>query len=68
LLKWLAARRHCQTLPNGFSAQMQVMNAKAAHITDNMILALVRGEGDYGKFNSVRAHNNQILRNFGQSH
>lgn len=68
LLKWLAARRHCETLANGFSPATQQVAAKAAGITDNMILALVRGEGNFGKFNYVRIHNGQILQNFEQSH
>lgn len=68
LLKWLAARRHCQTLPNGLNPQVQEVAVRSARITDNMILALVRGEGDYQKFNYVRAHNNQILQDFSQSH
>jgi hypothetical protein len=68
LLKWLAARRHCETLPNGLSPEVQAVNLKATRITDNMILALVRGEGDFGKFNYVRAHNSQVFQNFRQSH
>jgi len=68
LMRWLAARRHCQTLPNGFSPAVQVMNRRASDITDRMILSVADGKMTYGNFNYTRAHNTGVFLNYLHSH
>lgn len=68
LKRWLAARHHCETVPNGFRPDVQAMNMRSGQITDRMILAVIDGRMTYGEFNYTRAHNAQVFENYRLSH
>ena len=68
LMKWLAARHHCETVANGLRADVQAMNLRSAHITDKMIVAVAEGRMTFGDFNYTRAHNSLLVENYAHSH
>jgi hypothetical protein len=68
LIKWLAARHHCETVANGLRADVQAMNLRSARITDKMIVAVADGRMTFGDFNYTRAHNSLVVLNYQQSH
>jgi hypothetical protein len=68
LMKWLAARHHCETVANGLRSDVQAMNLRSAHITDKMIVAVAEGRMTFGDFNYTRAHNSLVVLNYQQSH
>lgn len=68
LMKWLAAREHCLTMPTGYRSDVQAMNLRSADITNRMIVAVAAGRMTYGNFNYTRAHNHAVLMNYMRTH
>ena len=68
LMKWLAARQHCETMANGLRPDVQAMNIRQSDITDRMIVAVADGRMSYGDFNYTRAHNHAVLMNYIRTH
>jgi hypothetical protein len=68
LMKWLAARHHCETVASGLRADVQAMNLRSAGITDKMIVAVAEGRMTFGDFNYTRAHNALVVENYQRSH
>jgi hypothetical protein len=68
LMKWLAARHHCETVASGLRPDAEAMNLRSAHITDKMIVAVAAGRMTFGDFNYTRAHNSLVVANYERSH
>ena len=68
LMKWLAARHHCETVASGLRPDAEAMNLRSAHITDKMIVAVAEGRMTFGDFNYTRAHNSLVVANYERSH
>jgi hypothetical protein len=68
LMKWLAARQHCETAASGLRPDVEAMNLRSAHITNKMIVAVADGRMTFGDFNYTRAHNSLVVLNYQQSH
>ena len=68
LMKWLAARRRCETMANGYLPDVQAMNLRASQITDRMIVMVADGKMTYADFNYTRAHNHAVFMNYFRTH